>query len=37
MTEICARYGDAELEVLADFLRRTVDAGRRATEKLAGD
>jgi len=37
MTEICARYGDAELEVLADFLRRTVDAGRSATEKLAGD
>ncbi len=37
MTEICARYGDAELEVLADFLRRTVDAGRSATEKLAGE
>src|SRR6267378_6485746 len=26
MNEICAGYGDAELEVLADFLRRTVDA-----------
>src|SRR5205814_4340704 len=37
MTEMCSRYGDAELEVLADFLRRTVDAGRSATEKLAGD
>src|SRR5437899_5877688 len=37
MSEICARYGDAELELLADFLRRTVDAGRSATEKLAGD
>src|SRR5213594_2793724 len=28
MNEICAGYDDAELEVLADFLRRTVDAGR---------
>jgi len=37
MSEICARYGDAELEVLADFLRRTVDAGRGATDKLAGE
>ncbi len=37
MSEICARYGDAELEVLADFLRRTVDAGRSATDKLAGE
>lgn len=37
MTEVCARYGDAELEVLADFLRRTVEAGRSATEKLAGE
>jgi hypothetical protein len=37
MNEICAGYGDAELEVLADFLRRTVDAGRSATDKLAQD
>ena len=37
MNEICAGFGDAELEVLADFLRRTVDAGQRATDKLAGD
>ncbi len=37
MNEICAGYGDAELEVLADFLRRTADAGRSATDKLAGD
>ncbi len=37
MTGICARYADAELAVLADFLRRTVDAGRSATDKLAGD
>jgi DNA-binding MarR family transcriptional regulator len=37
MSEICAGYSQAELEVLADFLRRTVEAGRRATDKLAGD
>src|SRR5438045_5663345 len=37
MSEICAGYDDAELEVLADFLGRTVDAAREATEKLAGD
>ncbi len=37
MNEICAGYGDAELEVLADFLGRTADAGRSATDKLAGD
>ncbi len=37
MSEICAGYGDAELAVVADFLRRTVDAGRSATDKLAGD
>jgi DNA-binding MarR family transcriptional regulator len=33
--EICANYGDAELEVLATFLARTADAGRTATETLA--
>jgi DNA-binding MarR family transcriptional regulator len=37
MSEICAAYGDAQLEAIADFLRRTVDAGRNATDKLAGD
>ena len=37
MNEICAGYGDAELEVLADFLRRTAEAGQSATDKLAGD
>ena len=35
MSEICAGYGDAELEVLADFLRRTAEAGQSATDKLA--
>jgi len=37
MSGICAGYDDAQLEVIADFLRRTVDAGGSATEKLAGD
>jgi hypothetical protein len=37
LDEICARYGEAELELLADFLRRTADAGRDATDELAGD
>jgi len=34
---ICAGYTDAELELLAGFLRRTTDAGRAATDELAGD
>jgi len=37
MSEICAGYSQAGLELLADFLRRTLDAGRSATEKLSGD
>jgi DNA-binding MarR family transcriptional regulator len=37
MDRICAGYGDAELELLADFLRRIADAGRSATDELAGD
>ena len=37
MDRICARYGDSELELLADFLRRTADAGRNATNELSGD
>jgi DNA-binding MarR family transcriptional regulator len=37
MDKICAEYGDAELELLADFLHRTANAGGRATEELAGD
>jgi DNA-binding MarR family transcriptional regulator len=36
MDDICAGYGDAELELIADFLRRTIDAGRSATEEIAG-
>jgi DNA-binding MarR family transcriptional regulator len=35
LDQICSGYTDAELEVLADFLRRTTDAGRQATDDLA--
>src|SRR5436190_18941262 len=37
MSTICAGYSDAELSAIADFLRRTVDAGQAATDKLAGE
>jgi DNA-binding MarR family transcriptional regulator len=37
MDEICAGYDDTELELVADFLRRTTSAGRHATDELAGD
>src|SRR5580704_16883369 len=37
MDQICAEYGDAELQLLADFLRRTAHAGRAATDELASD
>jgi DNA-binding MarR family transcriptional regulator len=37
MDRLCAGYSEAELELLADFLRRATDAGRHATEELAGD
>jgi DNA-binding MarR family transcriptional regulator len=36
MDEICAGYADTELELIADFLRRTTNAGRNATDELAG-
>jgi DNA-binding MarR family transcriptional regulator len=35
MEQICADYGDGELDLLAGFLQRTADAGRDATEQLA--
>jgi DNA-binding MarR family transcriptional regulator len=35
MDEICAGYDEAQLELVADFLRRTTDAGRDATQRLA--
>jgi DNA-binding MarR family transcriptional regulator len=37
MDQICAEYSEAELQLLADFLRRTADAGRTATDQLAAD
>jgi DNA-binding MarR family transcriptional regulator len=36
LDEICAAYHDDELDLLASFLRRTTDAGRAATDDLAG-
>lgn len=35
MNRLLARYSEGELEVIADFLRRTVEAGRMATDELA--
>jgi DNA-binding MarR family transcriptional regulator len=37
LDQICAGYGEAELAVLADFLRKVVDAGRTETDALAAD
>jgi DNA-binding MarR family transcriptional regulator len=37
MDGILAGYGDAELQLIADFLRRTTDAGQAATKELAGE
>lgn len=37
MDEICAGYDESELELLADFLRRTTDAGRDAAARLTSD
>lgn len=35
LDDICAGYGDAELELLADFLRRAAEAGRAAAARLS--
>jgi hypothetical protein len=37
MDQICAGYNDTELELIADFLQRTTNAGRDASDVLAGD
>ena len=37
LEQICAGYTDAELELLAGFLRRATEAGRHATNDLARD
>jgi len=34
LTQVCSRYEDDELELIAGFLRRTADAGRAAAEEL---
>lgn len=36
LDQICSVYGEAELSLLVDFLRRTITAGQGATDKLAG-
>jgi DNA-binding MarR family transcriptional regulator len=35
MNKLLGDYSDSELATIADFLRRTVDAGRNATDELA--
>jgi len=35
MDQICDRYADNELKLIADFLRRTINAGRDATDQMA--
>ena len=35
LDDICAGYTDTQLEVVADFLHRTTDAGRTATDDLS--
>ncbi|GAA5131400.1 MarR family transcriptional regulator [Pseudonocardia adelaidensis] len=37
LDELCAGYTEAELELIADFLRRTTAAGRTAAAELAGE
>jgi len=37
MNKILSDYSDEQLEVIADFLRHTVEAGRNATEGLASE
>jgi DNA-binding MarR family transcriptional regulator len=37
MNKLLAGYSDTELELIADFMRRTVDAGQKATEDLTAD
>jgi hypothetical protein len=37
MNALRAGYGDIELELIADFLRRTANAGQNAADELADD
>ena len=34
LSQICAGYSEAELELITDFLRRTAEAGRTAADQL---
>jgi DNA-binding MarR family transcriptional regulator len=36
MDDVCAGYTDEQLELIADFLRRTTTAGATATDELTG-
>jgi DNA-binding MarR family transcriptional regulator len=36
MNRLLARYSESELDLIADFMRRTIEAGRNATDDLAG-
>jgi DNA-binding MarR family transcriptional regulator len=36
LDRLCAGYSEEELALLADFLRRTAEAGHHATEELSG-
>jgi DNA-binding MarR family transcriptional regulator len=37
MDQLCAGYDEDQLELLADFLRHTTNAGQRAADELAAD
>jgi len=37
MDQLCATYTDNQLQLIADFLRRTTNAGQDATDELASD
>jgi DNA-binding MarR family transcriptional regulator len=37
MDQLCASYDDDQLQLLADFLDRTTNAGRTASDQLASD
>ena len=37
MDQLCEGYSDAELELLAEFLRRTTDVGKAAVDALGPD
>ena len=37
MNKLLAGYGDEELQTISDFMRRTVEAGRHATEAIRSE